>query len=1034
MTTAWRNVEMLLAGVDQYTDAPHVVAGKMRRAENVRFRDPPAVSKRYGHEQLTNAAVDANGNSTSISEGYQLIGHGKATLLATSKKLYAYDDSRSRWSERGNLSPCHISRTGVWSELKTYTDWDSAYNQGVVVFARPNAVGAINIVVLNATTGAFLNRQNLPLSVASGGTSPVRVIAAGNYIYIIDAEARYSRIDVTSTNYTFPATSTFVSVSNVSSAVALDACAFSSTEFVIAYKDSSTGGVFVHKISTSTNASTASLSNNAATPTRTLAVSATNGEGIIVVADSNAAALWYYSYTTSVTLNFAPVVVYTGSIRGWAGATRLNSTKRLVVVNLDDVSPALDNSIYMILDRTVSGVAAGPEELRDLRPAAKPFAVGGIGYCWVSYESIVNYVDDTSTLGAYITANTGGDQETLFLLQLTTSTPTILGCENSSADSPRVWTATAARGVAKSSSNTNFLPLTYLTSGTKWEFAAACKTKFSYAGVEDVDIFIDRWAVFRLESDFAPDYLHHYAFWGDGVMFAGGRPSWYDGVTCAELGFAWKPGNLRWKEVSLGEIPAGIHQLAACYERTDALGYVHRSAPSNQVEIDTSATDELQLELGETLLSDWLDSDYFSTSRCIPYRSVVDGSELHRAEVTPALGMAATDGTLPFGDDVNPATGLEGDVDIVKYDFLYTTGDILENTGLPPCKLAEKAMNRLWLGGLEETNVIWFSQPFVPGEGPRFNETLSLRAAFPVTALAGMDTLLVVFGTDDIQAVAGAGPPASGGLEGFQLIDVASDVGCIDPRSVVAYRDGVLFQSRKGLFHIDRGLNVKHLGLPAKGLFAAYPTIKTALALHNTSEVLWCVSNDSNGGNARIVWNYELNQWSLDTFDVLYNIASSAVVYKASTDEYVPALLSTTGRALRESSSTYADVIESNSTPIVMLIQTPYVKLNTLQDWIRVRGVAILAQFVGAHGLKVEVDYDYLDTWTEVHTFTQTEISALDEEELYIDFEQQVCKAVAIRITEVVETASAGPKFRSLVFEAGFEGQGRFRVPDAGRK
>jgi hypothetical protein len=1092
MATEWRNIEIPFAGVDQYTDAPHVVTGKLLEAENIRFRSPPSMEKRLGCKaKTTDAKLSTSAAAEAITEPRRLVRHGDSSLIATRESLFVYSPTTDVWLKRGQLSSCHVDRQRVWANnTETQNNWSAATLDGLTVYARTLAAdGTFNVLITDAVTGRMLRTELL-----STNGDIVRVFAIGSLIYIfvgvhaVSGQLQYVTINP-SDPYAVLATTgiTGLTASMSSPAMAIAPVEENASALVLAYRSSAAGNpLVVDRCSLSTNTVVSSYTSGVLFPINTIAVHAHENEGVLVVCDTDMGAglvgmhgYVMHPYLSSQTLvQLKPGLV--DSNHYWAGITRSKANERVVTWQrfVDDGQPAgalavrtsyrdlLVAGVHMVTKVVTSNSWDGRSSLR---PASTPFTLtDGRVLVWAAYVSDVmgNPRGAAAVEQEAMTSPMGGDQSTLFLLQLTDT----FGAFDVH------WDATAARGIALASDNFNFVPDTMAAVDGRTVLPIALKSRLEYAGGDDETILITRSVLELVAADFSPSPAHENRPWGGGTVFAGGRPSWYDGSHCYELGFAWRPGNFwLWRStgVTSGLVPFAIDgepcrvQFQQCYERLDAAGLIHRSGPSETLtnEQSTDTVDRFRsvfLYVGDEVLTEARNSlgvagQDAKSIRLVPYRTEANGTAFYRAEEPPALGFDSwVAGALPklslYGEIVGSVSPAELDADIVTHDLLYTSGGILENTGLPPCKLIETHQNRLWLGGLEEPDLIWFSQPYVWGEGPRFNEALSLRLKMPVKAFANLESQLVVFGEDDIQVIIGNGPPATGGLDiGFQIGDVASDVGCINPRSVVVFRDGVMFMSKKGMFKLGRGMDVTHAGGPARMLFERYPDITSARVIPEHSEIIWTCTNAANTEAIRVVWNYEINQWTHDTIEYGHGVddgieafkpIDALVVYDEGQEKDTYAMLMGNGAVLRETADWYLDV----ENPVATMFVTPWIRLASLQDWLRLKGLALLYERTGKFGLTIEAAYDTdPDTWHDLATFTTDEIDEILEDQLLVDFERQVCRGIKLRFTELpilpgnlyrggAGLEAIGPKYISLLVEGGFEGRGRFRTPDHGRK
>ena len=129
----------------------------------------------------------------------------------------------------------------------------------------------------------------------------------------------------------------------------------------------------------------------------------------------------------------------------------------------------------------------------------------------------------------------------------------------------------------------------------------------------------------------------------------------------------------------------------------------------------------------------------------------------------------------------------------------------------------------------------------------------------------------------------GIGPDNTGGQNDYGIPQpVTTDAGCITPRAISLTQQGILWQSEKGLYEVDRSFGVKYIGAPAQG-YSTQPQVTgsmtqvvntlsitspvyTPLPVQVTSCVLLANVNEvrySLVTGQIIVYNYFANTWSL---------------------------------------------------------------------------------------------------------------------------------------------------------------------------
>ena len=516
----------------------------------------------------------------------------------------------------------------------------------------------------------------------------------------------------------------------------------------------------------------------------------------------------------------------------------------------------------------------------------------------------------------------------------------------------------------------------------------------------------------------------------------------YDQSSAHECGFAWRPERMAAPATAYSGghlVGSTAYRVMLVYEWEDSLGQIHRSTPSDVIDYTMAAGSytigRMQIVLEEKLLSShgttgamWATQ---TKVRCVPYRTTAGGA-----------GNFYRDSTLGFDADYNTTINVGAefdDTELALQDVIYITGDVLDNAGLPPSSLVCYFAGRLFTGGGEDPEWLWFSQPYVEGEAPRFHETLRVLVGSRVRAMAALDEKLIVFTDTEIYAVVGQGPPATGGLDvGFELALVSSESGCTEPRSLCVTSAGLGFMGSKGYCLLTRGLQIEWIGLPVKNYTDTYPIVTSAVitpdgrylrisAKRNASSSVW------------LVYDLTLKQWVLDTTSIDGEVRDAAVVWRGTTDEWAYAFVTEYGTVYVEDAATYLD----SGASIPWTITTAWIHRASLgasgplQGWQFIKSALLFGDFADLYGLKVEVGYDFDSTWTTTYIFTNAELAALQRSQVEVDFEFMSCQAFRLRITELFDDVGedfdfAGPNLRSITVQAGFQ-RGPFRIQDAAR-
>jgi hypothetical protein len=275
-----------------------------------------------------------------------------------------------------------------------------------------------------------------------------------------------------------------------------------------------------------------------------------------------------------------------------------------------------------------------------------------------------------------------------------------------------------------------------------------------------------------------------------------------------------------------GSVTTGAHDYRVVYEYLDDAGNRHRSAPSLPVTATTTAgNNTVTVNFSRLAFSHQNSSVALSihATRAHVYRTKA-GQAAPYYRCTPDTGAPDARTTGSFVDTI-------ADADLTE--ILYTDGGVIENMPPPACRYIATVRNRLVVGGLFVPNKVAVSKIFVEGEPAQFTEddAFALYVPEPVTGVAGLDDTIVIFAENSVYLAYGDGPNDQGIGAYQEPRRVAGDIGCIDHRSIVELPQGILFQSRKGLFLLPRGGGApSFLGRDVQSTLAEFPIVQSAVA------------------------------------------------------------------------------------------------------------------------------------------------------------------------------------------------------------
>lgn len=1055
---------MPLGGIDALTDPVHVLPGKLLRLQNGRFDQPGGISKRTGYTVRSSAIF--SDSIALITSGVRLAETTDGEqLLFDERNVYAFEEhtNAQQWVDRGRPGDSLIS-----SELVNF-DQAANLNYGNIAIA-PNG---IRLVCWFGASGGeepvfkyFVSTREGTVLVKGSAASTsfnahlLEPFVKGTEIWALipqnfsaGHDIRWGAIDSTDDD---PTELTFTPTSFTSPAL-------SSNYWDLTKATAAAGSNFAICHSDSTDADDMHVSlRTAASPPVQVWNRDTGVSGAEIYCTAllvHGGSVWF-AYGSADETRVIVINETTGVISGADALINTDGSDDVVRIGMCAHS---SGKVLICWERRKGDATASPPSARlpyvqwaliDTTPAV----VGTVHTCSdVAMIAKPYAFDDQFYLPVMHTGKGYGHG---FLIQVATSA-------TSNATGPS-WRGTFSRDICSAEGlddendavqidlggnvpGRGHVP-NVVSGGVFGEmvFPVRSAERFEVAKENDDPIIIRHCGI-RAVTSIMQGSIRNWAQWGQGMFITSGRPSWYDGVQLSEHGFAWAPSVDRDDPSDFvvdpgGVLTAGDYDATCIFQYQDVNGQLQQSEPSATMGPVTAAlNDEGHITFKNTLLTDRAAPDVafwssgVSRARVIAYRTTVGPGALMFRAVEFLAGSAippneTTSGTTAPSLQIDFAqTTEEDDEHIQNNEVLYTTGGILPNTGTPPAEVCHVHGGRLWLAQLEEKNDVWFSQPFVALEAPRFNGNLKLRFDEPVFSLGTLDDKLIVGCERSLFVVTGNGPPAAGDIDiGFQIERLAGDVGCVDHRSMVSTPIGLMFfAAGRGFMLLDRSLQLQEIGAPVRQylfngrfggpLFPDFAPIRCGTLVADQTQVRWLtnVSIDESTATAWFVYDYRVGEWSVDTTENA-GFAVDSIAFDHGKDY---AYLTSEGTVFDES-----DEPGDGGAFISMAMETPWIKLDTLQGWQRVRSVTLLGRRSADPGsIVIAIGYDYEDSYTQSVRFTAAEIGALstDVMQLKVRFGRQKCEAFRIAINDGQldegEGLNAGLRISSLVFEAGLK-------------
>lgn len=502
---------------------------------------------------------------------------------------------------------------------------------------------------------------------------------------------------------------------------------------------------------------------------------------------------------------------------------------------------------------------------------------------------------------------------------------------------------------------------------------------------------IDRWAI-----DLGGDAHFEHVTLGNILHVADGMVYDYDGCSVVENNFLWTTNLFEVEQNDAGDMVAETTYFITAIIEWRTGSRIYRSMPAVPIQVDL-ATGKQSVDVNVDMLNltykATFDDGFRDPPRIIFFGTESNGSIFRR------LGtLQGTSSDLNGPLEADPRTqGPEtvtinySDASILGNERLYTDGGTLENMPCPGARLIARRQNSLYCVG-EDPRLVNLSQEFQFGgeaAAVAFNQVNAFRAddAGDVTATAVLDEKLIIFKRAQIYIVYGDGPSPTGSggtLTRPQVI--ASDVGCVAPRSVVRSRDGIFFQSAKGVYLLDRGLTISEIGLPVEDDFDG-ATISAAVVSEDETRVYFVVKHATD--SYIMCYDGTWQQWSKWT--TTFNNAIGGIDRLGTFTLYLP------GGNTYDQNTTYID----GALRVHMLARTGWVKPGGMQYFQRVNSARILFRWGAViQAMRVKVYRDYQDTPFQNTVFTVAKMTGLDPPQVEVSLKIQKCEAIRFEISD----------------------------------
>ncbi len=923
-------------GLDTKTDPKRVQIGRFRQLENTVFQKDGLLQKRNGYGMLTSLPDTSYSYLTTFNDN----------LTAIGSNIAAYNDGADTWVSRGSIQPLSLNTLPVIRNNLNQSATDIVVGpNGIACAAYLESDGSTTTakyVVFDSITGQNLKAPAV-IPVSSGVvTGGMRVFLLGNnfvivFTNVITAVSHLQYVSVNAYNPLIVGANTDIAAAYIPAAtLSWDAYVVNSNLY-IAY-NTTTGGQAI-KVTYLTSsfilAAPASYSNTATmisvTPDLT-----NPAQPVIYVSFYDSAGSTGYTLAVDQNLNTlmtAQQIIASGSYLNITSVAQ-NGVCTVFAEAANNYSFDASIPTHYVAKRTVTlaGPVVGPAlvSIRSVGLASKAFIVDGIIYYLAAFQSpyqpsyfLINgsiSLSSAPVISAKLAYSNGGGY-------LTTGLPSVTVNDNIAK------IGYLFKDLIQSVNKNTDVPTGTQTAGI-----------YSQTGVNLATFEVSSR---RLNTSEVGSDLH----------LSGGFLWMYDGYLPVEHNFfVWPDTDLTtptdtaaWSATggSMAAQPDGatndnVYYYQYTYEWTDNQGNAFRSSPSIPVAVTTTGSGTAG-SVTHHIPTLRLTAKTANPVKIVIYRwSVAQQNYYQVTSITsPTLNSTTTD-SITYIDTLADAT-------ILGNNLIYTTGGVLEDVSAPGSDLLTLFDSRLWLVDAEDRNLLWFSKQVIEATPVEMSDLLTIyvpatvaTATGEMTALAPMDDKLIISkGGNSLVYINGTGPDNTGANNQYsEAIFITSTVGCDNQKSIIVIPQGLMFQSNKGIWLLDRGLNTSYIGAPVED-FVNGATVLSAVSVPNTNEVRFTLDT-----GITLMYDYFYGQWG--TF-VGVPCLSSCIWQDLHT------FINSYGAAYQESPDQYLD----GANPVLMKFETGPLRLGELQGYQRAYFFYILGTYISPHKLMVSMKYDY---------------------------------------------------------------------------
>lgn len=1032
-------------GLDLKTDPYQVQLGNFLRLENSIFDKGGRLTKRNGYSPLT-----------SLIESATFITTFEGNLTAIGSSLQAYGAGSNQWFDKGTIQPLSLSTLSLIRSNNNQTQLDVAVSSNNYVCTVYTDVGPGNTVEYKYAMADSITGQNIlpPAVIPSSGaiTTAPRVFTLGFYFVILfSTSSNLEYVAVNTSNPVIPTASTTLSTQNSPSTKLNYDGAVANGNLYIAWNGSDGGGAIrttwldsllnqhTTQVTTGHSATLMSVSVDTSIPTPNVYVSwwtSSGNNGFTEV------------LTNLLSVVTSPTQIITSQVIENLTAVAANNVQTVFyeVLNTYGYDSTIQTDYVESVTMTVSGTMANRHIVdRGIGLASKAFILNSIPYFMAVYDSpfqptyfLINASGEVMSRLAY--SNGGGYKITgLPGVNISGQQVTIgyqyadliqaVNKNQGEANPEGVYTQTGLNAVTFTFGTTPVVSeigqTLNLTGGFLWMYDGYTPVEQNFFLWPDD---IEATTTNTLGALDNTQYFYQVVYqWSDNqgniynsapsiplsvdltaagsvnnltATFASGSVT----ITATSSTAGVVVGQVYTDSTTPGNFAAGTYVVSIVGSTiTLSQPTLGASASSPGDTLTTTSANTVVLNIPTLRLT-------YKTAN--PVKIVIfrwSAQQQNYFEITSITNPLLNDSTT----DYVTYTDIQADTFILGNALIYTTGGVVEDIGAPSFNTLSLFDDRLWGIDAEDPNLLWYSKQVIENTPVEMSDLFTLFVAPTISVqgstgflkcLAPMDDKLILFKPDALYYINGSGPDNTGANSQYsQPTFIAGTVGCSNQQSIVFIPNGLMFQSGKGIWLLDRNLNTQYIGAPVEDVTLVSQVI-SSVSIPETNQVRFNMDNGTT-----LMYDYFYQQWGTFTTGIP---AVSSCIYKG-----LHTYLTSGELVLQESSGQYLD----NGNPVLQAFTTNWIKGSGNDiGYQRLYFMFLLGTYKSPHTLNIGVAYDYNSNPSQNVQVLPDNYSApwgtsspwggdstwggsTDVEQARVFFEQGKCRAFQIQVDEIFD-------------------------------